>query len=154
MNKPKYVSEIAVDNWVLRWPYVSLDQFDKIEKMTIDTLDELNTLCLYGSSQNSWSHRINSDYRSSGTGQHPKGRAVDIVFYERKPGDVDVLTQFFFALRFNGLMGVGFYPFWNTPGIHVDTRQNVKYKALWWLDKDGKYKSPDEYIKQLRAVRV
>ena len=148
MNKPKYVSEIDSSNWVLRWAYVGLDQFDKIEKMTIDTLDEFNELCKYASLNNGWQHRINSDYRRGGTGQHPKGRAIDVVFYLRSPGDVDVISQFLFALRFQ-FTGVGFYPYWKAPGIHVDTRQNVKYRAMWYQEKDNSYKTPDEYFIQI-----
>jgi len=37
-----------------------------------------------------------------------------------------------------GFKGIGFYPFWNKPGFHTDTRPGgIK---LWKREKNGKYK--------------
>lgn len=141
----KYVEEIDVENWVYRWPQVIFGLFAKFERMTIDTIDLFNDMCDAASEKNQWTYTINSDYRENGSGQHPQGRALDIVFFRKVPGDVDVLSQYLFALRFNW-SGAGFYPHWNIPGIHLDTRQNAEYMAQWWRDDDGSYKNVDEYI--------
>ncbi len=110
---------IPPEFWVDRWPYVSIDQIKYIQNMNVVTLDMLNILCKKASERNGWRHIINSDYREGKSGQHPEGRALDIVFYRHEPGDVDVLTQFIFALRSN-FSGIGLYPYWKTPGIHID----------------------------------
>ena len=141
----KYASDIDVSNWPYRWPHVRFDLLDNIEKMTIDTLDTLNDMCHTAATKYGWSYLVNSDYRPNGTGQHPKGRAVDLVFYDKTPGDVNVLSQFVFALRFNWT-GVGFYPQWDIPGIHVDTRQNAKFTAQWWRDESSKYRSVNDFF--------
>ncbi len=37
--------------------------------------------------------------------------------------------------------GLGFYPFWNDPGIHIDMRRLVANAkgARWWRDDQGQY---------------
>lgn len=84
---------------------------------------------------------INSDYRPGDPKWHGKGKALDIVIWDvetRKP--LPLIQQFLIASRYMWT-GIGVYPFWNTPGIHVDTRPMAVsgWKALWWRDKDGNY---------------
>ena len=146
----EHVNTVKISDWAKRWAFVRLDQFTEIEKMTVDMMDELNNLCKYASAIHGWGHYINSSYRIQGTGQHTKGRAVDLVLYRSRLGDIDVLSQFIFALRFR-FNGVGFYPYWSTPGIHIDTRQDTDFRALWFQDKDKKYKDVNEYFKQLKS---
>ena len=82
--------------------------------------------------------------------QHPKGKAQDAVIRDavtREP--LDVFEQFLIASRYFWT-GIGFYPFWNNPGIHVDTRTLSIYqrRATWWRDKDGKYLNVEQYLSQ------
>ena len=124
------------------FPFVQLDQVNEVDKMNEDTLNMVNTMCQYAVKLYSWKHQINSSYREGDTGQHGDGRAIDMVFYKKIPGDIDIMRQFIFALRFNW-GGVGFYPYWNTPGIHVDMRPFDYYRKLWWRDKKGRYHNGD-----------
>jgi len=82
--------------------------------------------------------------------QHPKGRAQDAVIRDvvtREP--LDVLEQFLIACRYFW-SGIGFYPYWNSPGIHVDTRPLTlcQRRATWWRDEDGTYRSIDQYFER------
>lgn len=59
--------------------------------------------------------------------QHASGDAVDICF----PGmsKRDLFDAFLCASRFK-FMGIGVYPDWNDPGLHLDWRK-APYRALW-----------------------
>jgi hypothetical protein len=132
-------SALTSHDHVARWPQVRLDQFKALGEMDVEFMDALNRLCDIAEKRNGWTHRINSDYRGGGrTGSmHRLGKAVDIVFYSRAPGDVDVWAQYEFAVGSRLMMRVGAYPFWNTPGLHVDT----KPARLYWLcDETGAYR--------------
>jgi uncharacterized protein YcbK (DUF882 family) len=63
------------------------------------------------------------------------GRAIDFDCAE-----VDVEELFFIALRFD-FTGIGKYPYWNHPGLHVDVRpiSRFKPKVCWILDHTGIY---------------
>jgi len=121
------------------YPHIRLDQLiyqgePCIDNMTSDTLDLFNTLCRDAERHNLWSHRINSSYRpKSVTGQHSLGRAIDVVFFITEPGDIDVWEQYRFAKKYPW-GGIGVYPFWNAPGLHLDSRQGWNHIALWWRD--------------------
>lgn len=137
--------DLTTKEWVNRWPYVRLDLFKNIDKMTVDTLDMFNDMVGWANQNNNWMHHVNSDHRQGNAGQHPLGRAIDCYFYEKQPGDVNVADQFFWAMRFNW-GGIGFYPHWNTPGIHVDMRQNIQYRSLWWRDSQDQYQGVQTYF--------
>jgi len=66
---------------------------------------------------------------------HYRGEAVDGHFE-----DMDVIEQYLIAEQFN-FPGLGFYPHWVSPGIHVDTRRQEPFQkgARWWRDKTGFY---------------
>lgn len=122
-----------------RWPHVQINQFDRLAMMDIVFMDQLEQLCALALNQNGWTHRINSDYRSDGRigSMHRIGKAVDIVFYRKQPGDVTVWEQYDFAVGSKIMMRVGAYPYWNTPGLHVD----AKPARLYWLcDTTGAYR--------------
>lgn len=133
---------------VSRWPYIRLDQISSecLENMTVDTLDLFNTMVRDAERKYEWVHRINSTWRKTGTGQHPLGRAIDFVFFIEHPGDIDVILQYNFARKYPW-GGIGIYPEWNAPGLHVDTRQGIDHIATWWRDKSGEYKSLTQYEK-------
>ena len=57
-------------------------------------------------------------------GYHPLGLAVDIHIV-----DMHVVDQFIAASRFDEFNGIGVYPYWNNPGLHLDARP--KERRLW-----------------------
>lgn len=58
-------------------------------------------------------------------GQHPLGTAADLHVV-----NMPLLEQFIAACRFN-FIGIGIYPLWNSPGLHLDMRINVPHRQLW-----------------------
>jgi uncharacterized protein YcbK (DUF882 family) len=97
---------------------------------------------------------INSDFDYSGhssNSMHYQGKAFDLVIKDRRTQHhLPILDQFLIAVRYFWT-GIGFYPYWNTPGLHVDTRPMILTgrRALWWRDNDGSYKSVEQYISNL-----
>ncbi len=65
---------------------------------------------------------------------HPKGEAGDIRIGGK--GKINWNKMFQAAVE-AGMKGIGFYPFWNTPGLHVDDRKG-SFKC-WKRLKNGKY---------------
>ena len=102
---------------------------DKVDPLLIYSLDALRAAA-------GRPITINSDYRPGDKGQHGTGRAVDIVIR-----GLHVVDQFLLAEKTRLFAGIGIYPHWNTPGIHVDIRplQPHEQGARWARDKDGKY---------------
>lgn len=66
------------------------------------------------------------------TSYHPRGMAADIHI-ER----MSLLSQFLWAIKVRRFGGIGLYPDWNNPGLHIDTRQDCR--RGFWIQKDGKY---------------
>ena len=63
-----------------------------------------------------------------------------------------MMEQLVFALRFDW-GGVGFYPYWNAPGIHVDNRTDGNHmREIWWRDKGGAYHPGDMFAHVLTGV--
>jgi len=144
----------SIKETVSRWPHVRIDQIEYagdpcIDKMTTDTLDLFNTMCRDAERHNGWLHRINSSWRAKGSGQHPKGRAFDAVFFNEVPGDIDVWIQYRFAQRYPW-GGIGAYPFWNAPGLHLDTRQGLDHIATWW--REDKMGATGKIVKIYRGI--
>lgn len=79
---------------------------------------------------------------------HPKGKAIDFVIRDaisKEP--LDVFEQFLITSRYF-FCGIGFYPFWEDPGIHGDTRplSLIDRRATWWRDEDGSYLLVNQYL--------
>ncbi len=68
---------------------------------------------------------------------HGLGIAVDGHFV-----GLSAVEQYLYAEQFNW-PGLGFYPYWNDPGIHVDMRRVGLHEkgARWWGDTMGNYHS-------------
>ena len=104
--------------------------------------DKLNPLLIY--SLDALRHaagkpiKINSDYRPGDPGQHGLGKAVDIVI-----GGLHVVDQFLLAEKTRLFSGIGIYPHWNRPGIHVDIRTLTPHEpgARWAKNAAGVYVS-------------
>lgn len=76
------------------------------------------------------------ELRSTG-GFHCYGMAVDFHVT-----GMDLIDQFFEATRFDGFNGIGIYPYWNNPGLHVDCRskpQRYFADARWISPSNGVY---------------
>jgi len=82
---------------------------------------------------------IHCAYETSGhspNSYHYKGMAVDLHFE-----GLNLLDQFIIASRWD-FGGIGVYPFWKNPGLHVDIRpipEKYTKEARWWRDAAGKY---------------
>ena len=102
---------------------------DKVDPLLIYSLDALREAA-------GRPIKINSDFRPGDKGQHGAGRAVDIVIK-----GLHVVDQFLIAEKTRLFAGIGTYPYWNTPGIHVDIRplQPHEQGARWARDKAGFY---------------
>lgn len=96
---------------------------------------------------------INEDYAETGHtnnslhGRDGVCRALDIVIRDSMGNSLPILEQFFIALRYNWT-GIGFYPYWITPGLHVESDEAESRKGLWYRDAYGVYKSPLQFIKE------
>ena len=69
-------------------------------------------------------------------GWHPAGAAVDLHCPTIKYDELAYLAmQFPFT-------GIGLYPYWNSPGLHLDVRPLLldSRRRVWWLDY-GKYRN-------------
>ena len=66
---------------------------------------------------------------------HYRGEAVDGHFE-----GMDVIDQYLTAEAYN-FPGLGFYPWWVSPGLHLDTRRLDPFQkgARWLRDKTGLY---------------
>jgi len=95
---------------------------------------------------------INSDFAFTGhsdNSMHYKGKAFDIVIKDKNTKEpLPIIEQFLIAIRYFWT-GIGFYPFWKVPGLHVDTRPLtlLDRRATWWKDKEGEYRPIEEYFK-------
>ena len=150
MPKPILLAgDIPTVEWVHKWPDLRIDEIKTIEKMTIQVLDLTNLMMSHLWHFHKISHRINSDYREGDDGEHGKGNALDVVLFKSKPGDIHCIIQYCIANQFD-FGGLGFYPFWKTPGIHIDCREKKNPRSTWWADIKGRYHSIDE-ISDFRA---
>jgi uncharacterized protein YcbK (DUF882 family) len=70
-----------------------------------------------------------------GAGYHPKGMAVDC-----HAEGLRLLEFYIAASRFN-FGGIGLYPWWHHPGLHLDTRPEAvaNGRALWGSIADKVY---------------
>lgn len=66
--------------------------------------------------------------------QHPHGRAVDVC----ASGRLGLLEFWLEAERRPEWTGIGLYPSWAHPGLHLDIRF-TRQRARWWRDLSGRY---------------
>jgi uncharacterized protein YcbK (DUF882 family) len=65
---------------------------------------------------------------------HYNGLAVDVHIGK----DVPVLDQYLMVEKYNLFTGIGLYPDWNNPGLHLDIGRGTKRPARW-VKKNGVY---------------
>ena len=81
---------------------------------------------------------IHEAYATSGhsdKSKHYEGRAVDFHF---KYNPVPIRKVLVVAIK-TGLHGLGFYPYWENKGFHIDNRPPNAFN-MWYRDKSGIYK--------------
>ncbi len=73
-----------------------------------------------------------------GSGYHPKCCAVDVDVQ-----GMHVIDQYVAASRFDIFNGIGIYPLWNRPGLHLDRRP---FKARTAMDAIWGCIGPKKYV--------
>lgn len=73
---------------------------------------------------------IHSGYRKGDRGMHGKKKAFDIHI-----DGMSIFDQYIAAEKI-GFGGIGVYPYWNNPGLHIDVRKDHK---RWGRDCRGNY---------------
>lgn len=72
--------------------------------------------------------------------RHYEGRAVDLHF-----AGLPLFFQFNLAQQF-AFTGIGVYPFWRNPGLHLEIENMKPLRAKrWWRDANGEYRAITEY---------
>lgn len=143
---------MTIFNRVKHFKPSEFDHPDKIDEISLKTLDAMRHA---EGSRSGIIITINSDFATSGhskKSQHYLGKAFDIVIRNnvtKKP--LPVLSQFLIAVRWSWT-GIGVYPFWDYPGIHVDTRAMTRYqrRALWMRDETGEYKDISTFFRRFQ----
>jgi len=121
---------MTTEQWI-RYKNFSAGEFgsEGMNELLIYTIQEM---------RNYVGRRINihSGYRGGTTGYHPLYMAADIDIE-----GISVIDQYLIAERFDAFNGVGVYPKWNAPGIHVDVRpfSKLAIDSRWGCFEDGKY---------------
>lgn len=73
---------------------------------------------------------------------HNYGLAVDLHIE-----DMSVVEQFIAASRFLSFTGIGVYPYWHRPGLHLDVRPGNKcYRSYWGCAGPGRYVPLTQYF--------
>jgi hypothetical protein len=88
--------------------------------------------------------------RDSG-GWHPHGRAVDLHIE-----GLHIIEQFLAAARFDIFTGIGLYPWWNYPGLHLDNRPlgPNSHRAIWGSIKPKVYTTVDRAFIQRKVMTI
>jgi len=99
---------------------------------------------------------INDGYRPCSKGWHGHGKAIDCVIrYRATREPLPIATQLGIAMKFFW-SAIGIYPFWNAPGLHLDTRPLSRFdrRPMWWRDKNGEYHYNLEEILCLESLVI
>ncbi len=151
--------------------WVNLEDFARIHKFTprevngfeyveLDMLLRLDAMREFEGERDSWYFDVNQFHRPFVQGRRltyhgyitkdGKERccAVDGVMRDKATRKaLPLLRQWFIAERW-GWGGIGLYPFWNTPGLHLDDRPLARFErgARWWRDSQGNYRDLGELL--------
>lgn len=134
--------------------YFTREEFNHPDKLEVCALIQLDSMRHEEGLRRDIIITINEDFALTGHSEksrHKFGDAFDLVIRLRKTRkSLPVVIQFQIALRYNWT-GIGFYPFWTDPGLHVDTRPMTRFmrRALWWRDEAGKYHNIESYFRRL-----
>jgi hypothetical protein len=80
------------------------------------------------------------------SGWHPTGVAADM--HSPTLSYKDLAYQ---AMQFP-FTGIGLYPYWNNPGVHLDVRPMPKdcKRKVWWRDAAGEYHNINSLVDLMR----
>lgn len=146
MDKHTFITWRQIERDMVPLKHFKPQEFQHPHRINIAALNLLDHMREREGNYQSIYITINTDYRPGDPLSHGKGLAFDIVIWDGKTGKpLPVLEQFFIASRY-AWRGIGMYPYWKTPGIHVDLRPSGEYrKSLWWRDSMGKYRTMKDY---------
>ena len=116
--------------------YFRANEFNQPDKMNWWLICMLDILRAYAKSP----IIIHSSYREGDNGTHGRGEAVDLHIV-----GMSVIDQFLLAEKTRLFCGIGVYPFWNNPGLHLDVR-NLKGDEIgkrWGRNAAGIYVALD-----------
>ena len=102
---------------------------DKVNKFLIHRLDEFRRAIKHPII-------IHSDYRPGDGGYHGSGDAVDIHVK-----GIPLIYAYVMAEQSGLFNGIGLYPCWNNPGLHLDIRPNRARWGTW-----DKAPQPNGYV--------
>ena len=123
--------------------YFQEDEFERVHEMWAPLIWELDKLRAYigraiGLHESNPIPYTGSSHKDGSL--HYIGRAVD-VYCKATP-----LWEFFLAASRFKFTGVGVYPYWNTPGLHLEIREDVsKPRKYWWRDGQSNYRAISIY---------
>lgn len=81
--------------------------------------------------------------------EHYLGLAVDLHIV-----DMPLFEQWVWAEQY-AFRGIGLYPYWNNPGLHVDIRRTPRARGYrWWRDQDGVYKAVNKQLYRILVEEV
>jgi len=131
-------------------PWAKIQHFVPAEFDYPDLLDErlVLTLDVMRKRESGIIFTINSDYRPGDPRWHGKGKAVDGVMRDAKThSPLPIYRQFVIANRYM-FTGIGIYPYWTSPGVHLDVRPMSLYgrKSFWWKDRNGVYRKIEDFF--------
>lgn len=90
---------------------------------------------------------VHNGYRPGNKGYHPLKMAVDIDIE-----GLHVIDQYLVAERFDNFNGIGVYPLWRRPGLHLDVRLKRKsaFDSRWGRFEPGNYVKLDyEFFRKI-----
>lgn len=128
----KKVVNFSKKEWTKEPDKVSSALVFEVDKLTTYAKEQfVNSVCLIHVAYDNEGHVTGS--------QHYMGNAVDLHF-----AGVPLISQFLLALQF-GFSGIGVYPYWKHPGLHLEIEDFMpERRKLWWRTEDGEYRTVHE----------
>lgn len=129
------------------------DEIPGWEQMEAETIQLLDAMRAKDGEEMGWLFIVTSAYREPKPGQrfswHHRGKAIDGVMIDRETTrPLPLLKQWAIAERWGGWRGIGLYPFWKRPGLHLDTRPQSLFERhpRWYRNEAGLYRPHHEYL--------
>lgn len=113
--------------------FVNYEGMDEELLRTLDKLRECVRRPIYISESNPQPH---ADTQHMEHSLHWVGRAVDC-----HASDLPLWEFFLAATRLPLFTGIGVYPYWHSPGLHLEVGSLRDGKrGYWWRDREGTYR--------------
>jgi len=122
--------------WRKDWHKVDLRLVRLVDEWTSFAKTKFATSCIINVAWDDDGHQSGS--------WHFTGMAVDCFLV-----GVPLIHQWQLAERFP-FTGIGLYPFWKNPGLHLDIRpQSGSRSARWWRDEENMYIDFDDKLMKI-----